>query len=141
MAPTICQTEELEDLDKYKGEGAFVLDVDGETGIWMPINMAKKALAASELVGELKLSHTLMSLKLDIRGERISACKEALSLSKLSQQKALEAAQIRADVIVDLEDEADSWKRKPVLWIGVGAFAIIAIEVGLYFLLSSIAIQ
>jgi len=139
--PTLAQTEEVAeevaDLDKYEIQGAFVLDVDGVTGVWMPLNMARKALAASELAKKLELRQDLLELKIDIRGERISACKSALSLSKESQEKALEAVTIQNEVISDLEEEQDSWYRKPIVWTGVGAVLVVALEVGLFFVVQS----
>jgi hypothetical protein len=135
--PILAQTEEVKNLDKYKGEGAFVLEVDGETGVWMPLNMAKRALAASELVRGLELKQDLLQLKIDVRGERIEACKSALSFANDSREKAMEAFKMQSEVISDLEDEKDSWYRKPIVWTGVGAVLVIAVEVGLFFFVSS----
>ena len=116
---------------------AVRLDVDGAEGVWLPLAMAKRIQADAESVPLLRSKVDKLETKLEIRGERIENCKEALALSQDSELKLREAQDIQTEISSELEDRLDSPARNPFLWLGVGAGATLVVEVLVIILINS----
>jgi len=119
-------------------EGAIEMDFDAVKGIWIPLDMAKKIQLDVERTKLYELKLKQMDTKLDIRQERIDTCKEALSNTEKSRDKAWEAANDLEEAVEALENEEKAWYEKPVIWFGAGVVVIMILEVGAVALLSAI---
>lgn len=109
---------------------AVPLDKDGVAGIWMPSDMANKALAdVSELKLQKDLNSKMYSL-LKIRAERITALKESLEASEAIEKRTMEAMDDALKAKEESEKKLNAWYRSPVLWAIVGGVVTIGLEVG-----------
>lgn len=101
---------------------AIRLEVDGEDGVWLPLELSKEVQLDAERAPVLAAAVEGLELKLSIRGERLMGCKESV--------RQLQSLVIRADQrLTELKQYNAKWYRKPGVWVGVGVVATVILEV------------
>jgi len=118
--------------------GARVLKLQSETGVWMPLDMARRVQLDVERSRLRELTIGELQLKLDVRQERVDKCREALATTEKSRDHALKSAEKADEVIRAYEKQKDAWFRKPVVWFGVGVAATVVLEVAAIAILGAI---
>jgi len=114
------------------------LVLDGEEGVWLPLTMAQDALADGKKIPELEAIIVELQKKIDTRGERIEACKEAVGYEERAVDKAMEAVAAAEQRAMLAEERLEVWYRHPGVLIGVGVVVTVVLEVVVIQVLKSV---
>lgn len=103
---------------------AVALTHDGKEGVWLPLDIAKKAQQDSEELIVVKKQITLLNEQLTIRMERLTLTKEALAISEKETKVAKSTLEEAERVQRESEEALDGWfAGKPILWLLIGVVA------------------
>lgn len=105
------------------------LVVEGEEGIWFPVESGRKLFKD---VSDLKLQkekNKQLVKKLSIMDLNLSLFKDNLLLEKEVTKRALESARESEKRANAAEDKLNAWHRSPVIWFAVGVLVAAATTV------------
>jgi hypothetical protein len=125
---TVAEDKPKLSINSPKLTTAQELNLDGTDGIWLPKDMADKALSDLELIPRLeeKISHLESALL--VRSERMENFKRGMENESQAKTNAIRALQIADIAKTEAEKKLSVWYRNPFVWLGVGLFIGIGVE-------------
>lgn len=106
-------------------------ELNGISGVWMPLEMANKAATDALLVPALQKKISELELLYSIRLERFQNVQTGLYLAEDERDLAI-ALSVREEARrIAVEEKLKAWYRNPVMWFSVGVVVAVAAETAL----------
>jgi hypothetical protein len=136
LASIETQAEDHTSLDTPPG--SIRLEVNGQTGVWLPLNMARSLqLDVERLMLKDDALYYLRS-QLETKQERLDGCHEVVALTENALEKSHEVVEELEDEVTNLEGRDAAWYRHPATLIGAGVVLTVALEIAAIFIFNAL---
>lgn len=112
---------------------AIPLEYRGAQGVWLPLDMARDALAARTNLENAATEMRILNEQLTLKRQTIAELNRVLSLSAVVERDLNGALLVALQKRADAEASRDAWYRAPWLWFSLGVIGTAGVIFALLF--------